>query len=99
MVIVRTFATSGHCTVKLHCPLCRDLLAGRAWRVSLSLRFAVPGGAVDFVCPHGRSWGTQPSRGLGDTVAKVIHAVTGIKPCGGCRKRQAALNRLMPYET
>lgn len=39
------------------------------------------------------------SRGLGDTVAKTIHTVTGgkIKPCGGCKERQAFLNRVMPY--
>ncbi len=38
----------------------------------------------------------QPSRGLGDTVAKVTHAV-GIKPCVGCKKRQVALNIFLPY--
>lgn len=36
------------------------------------------------------------SRGLGDTVAKVTAAI-GITPCGGCKQRQAALNRLVPY--
>ena len=41
----------------------------------------------------------KPSRGLGDTVAKAIKRATGgkVKPCGGCKKRQAALNKLMPY--
>tara|TARA_R100000808_G_C2142357_1_gene150139 strand:- start:1043 stop:1306 length:264 start_codon:yes stop_codon:yes gene_type:complete len=34
--------------------------------------------------------------GLGDTIAKATKAV-GIKPCKGCRKRQAKLNRLVPY--
>jgi hypothetical protein len=29
--------------------------------------------------------------GLGDVVAAVTKAV-GIKPCGGCKERQAALN-------
>jgi len=40
----------------------------------------------------------QP-RGLGDTVKKVINKVTRgkIKPCGGCKKRQDALNKLVPY--
>lgn len=38
------------------------------------------------------------SRGLGDTVAKVTKAI-GIKPCGGCKKRQKKLNDLVPYET
>lgn len=36
------------------------------------------------------------SKGLGDTIAKVTKAV-GIKPCGGCKKRQAALNKAVPY--
>jgi len=36
------------------------------------------------------------SRGLGDTIAKMTGAV-GIKPCAGCKKRQAALNRIVPY--
>ena len=39
----------------------------------------------------------QPqSRGLGDTVAKVTHAM-GIKPCGGCKQRQEYLNKAFPY--
>jgi hypothetical protein len=38
----------------------------------------------------------QPMRGLGDVVAAVTTAV-GIKPCGGCKQRQAALNRLVPF--
>lgn len=33
--------------------------------------------------------------GLGDTVAAVTTAA-GIKPCGGCKKRQAALNANTP---
>lgn len=36
------------------------------------------------------------SRGLGDTIAKVTKAI-GIKPCGGCKKRQEKLNELFPY--
>jgi hypothetical protein len=41
----------------------------------------------------------QPSRGLGDTVAKITKAV-GIKqtPGCGCAKRQEALNKLVPYK-
>lgn len=41
---------------------------------------------------------SQPSRGLGDTLAKTLAAV-GIRkrPGCGCGKRQAALNRLFPY--
>ena len=33
--------------------------------------------------------------GLGDAVAAVTKAV-GVKPCGGCKKRQAALNKVTP---
>jgi hypothetical protein len=35
--------------------------------------------------------------GLGDLVASFTKAI-GIKPCGGCKKRQAALNRLVPFQ-
>lgn len=40
------------------------------------------------------------SKGLGDTVKKIINKVTGgkVKQCGGCKKRQEALNKLMPYK-
>ena len=55
-----------------------------------------------------RYWnvGDRP-RGLGDTVANVLHRgaigkvvykMTGQKkPCGGCRKRQLFLNKVVPY--
>ena len=39
---------------------------------------------------------TVPSRGLGDTIAKVTTAI-GIKPCGGCAKRRRILNERFPY--
>lgn len=38
------------------------------------------------------------SRGAGDTVAKVIHKITGAKPCGGCKKRIVVINKLLPYK-
>ena len=38
----------------------------------------------------------KPSRGLGDTIAKVTGKM-GIKPCGGCKKRQKKLNKLIAY--
>ena len=38
----------------------------------------------------------QPSRGLGDTIAKATSKL-GITPCEGCKERQAALNKLVPY--
>jgi hypothetical protein len=34
--------------------------------------------------------------GLGDVVKRVTYAM-GIKPCGGCEKRAAALNRWMRF--
>ena len=43
-----------------------------------------------------RNCGKQPSMGLGDTIAKMTSAV-GIKPCGGCKERQAWLNDHFPY--
>lgn len=45
--------------------------------------------------PH-RNCTKRKSKGLGDTIAKLIRAV-GIKPCGGCKKRQKLLNKLLPY--
>lgn len=36
------------------------------------------------------------STGLGDTIAKITTAL-GIKPCGGCKKRQTWLNEHFPY--
>ena len=39
----------------------------------------------------------EPMAGLGDVVAKVIHAVTGIEPCDACKQRRAKLNRLFPF--
>lgn len=35
-------------------------------------------------------------RGLGDVVASATKAV-GISPCGGCRKRQELLNKIVPF--
>jgi hypothetical protein len=39
----------------------------------------------------------RKSRGVGDTFAKFTSAV-GIEPCGGCKERQAKLNKLFPYK-
>jgi len=41
--------------------------------------------------------GKIPSRGVGDTIAKVTTAI-GLSPCGGCKNRQEALNKLFPYK-
>jgi hypothetical protein len=37
-------------------------------------------------------------RGLGDVIARATSAI-GIKPCGGCKQRQEALNKLIPFNT
>lgn len=34
--------------------------------------------------------------GLGDAIKRVMYAM-GMKPCGGCEKRAAALNRWMHF--
>lgn len=34
--------------------------------------------------------------GLGDAIKRATYAM-GIKPCGGCEKRMAALNRWMQF--
>lgn len=49
----------------------------------------------------------EPSKGLGDTIAKITHA-TGLDklfedkvthaPCGGCKQRQELLNKIFPYK-
>ena len=46
----------------------------------------------------GKLYRNGASVGLGDTVAKMTKAV-GIKPCGGCKKRQEWLNKKVPYKT
>ena len=38
------------------------------------------------------------ARGLGDTLARVINSVTGIKPCADCDKRKETLNKWIPYK-
>ena len=37
------------------------------------------------------------ARGLGDTLARVIHSTTGIKPCDDCTRRKEKLNKWFPY--
>lgn len=48
------------------------------------------------------------ARGLGDLVAKVAQPIakaidkvagTNLKECGGCKKRQAALNKMFPFQS
>ena len=46
------------------------------------------------------AWINKPSRGIGDTVEKIIHKVSGgkVKSCGGCKERRNKLNNLLPYK-
>jgi hypothetical protein len=39
---------------------------------------------------------TDEQVGLGDVVQRVTYAM-GIKPCGGCERRAAAMNRWMVF--
>jgi hypothetical protein len=43
---------------------------------------------------------SEPSAGLGDTVAKAIKGLTAgkVKPCSACERRRQALNRMVPYK-
>lgn len=95
---MKIFIDDFTCLSKVHCQTCRDKGGGREFRIGLGNAFSLPNDAPDFECPHGRPWGWQkPSSGLGDTVEKIARAV-GLKPCGGCKKRQQALNKLVPYK-
>lgn len=38
----------------------------------------------------------EEEMGLGDAIKRVTYAL-GIKPCGGCEKRAAALNQWMQF--
>ena len=38
----------------------------------------------------------EQEAGLGDVIKKATYAM-GIKPCGGCERRAAALNRWMTF--
>ena len=61
---------------------------------TIHLRAVIVDGVVEVWEP--REPEPVASRGLGDTIAKVTKAI-GVRPCGGCSKRQATLNRLVPY--
>jgi len=39
----------------------------------------------------------KKSKGVGDTIAKLTSSI-GLKPCGGCKKRQEAFNKAFPYK-
>jgi hypothetical protein len=63
----------------------------RCPRCGLTVTTADPPERIHAECSN------PPSRGLGDTVAKVTKAI-GIPPCGGCKQRQEWLNKRFPYK-
>lgn len=70
----------------------RIILNGRAWTIDLDLQEPpqIVGWRVEeFGQP------AAPEPGLGDAVAAATKAV-GVKPCGGCARRQQALNAATP---
>ena len=75
------------CHTRAHCRTCRT---DADWRERVT-------GVREFACPHGFTADKLPSRGLGDSIAKLTDKL-GIKPCGGCKARQARLNKLVPYK-
>lgn len=85
------------CEAGTHCVRCRDREGGRRWREQLARAYELPAGGVDFACPYRRRWGWKRTRwnwprGLGDIIAAITKAL-GIKQCGGCKRRQEALNQ------
>lgn len=92
------------CRAGYGCATCRDPNA-REWRQSLAVAYELPKDAPDFSCPLGLPWGFNGDgrlagdspdgklRGVGDVIAAATKAI-GIKPCGGCLRRQEELNRL-----
>ncbi len=107
---MRKFYQTFHCFGQVHCGTCRlQTPEGRQWRESIAKHFSVQSVQnvqnVDFECPKDKPWTKEKpvapahSRGLGDTAAKFIHAITAgkIKPCNGCKERQRKLNELIPY--
>ena len=92
----RRFTEMSVCVRQQVCLVCRDQDKGRKWREAIAKRYETDG--ADWPCPRGHDWG---SRGLGDTAAKMIKWMTRgrVRPCGGCKKRQALLNKVWPYRT
>ena len=44
-----------------------------------------------------RDYGLAPSRGFGDTIAKLTKTI-GVKSCGGSKKRRRRLNKRLQYK-
>jgi len=87
---MRDFTRTSHCLNRAHCNACRNDLA---WRAVMSKSFIMPD-----KCPHQAGLGDKVAAFLKrPLVAGAVKRLTGIdthKPCGGCRKRQAWLNKI-----
>lgn len=70
----------------------RIIINGRAWTVDLQLKEPpeIVGWTVEDL---GQPAAAEP--GLGDAVAAATKAV-GVRPCGGCARRQAVMNAATP---
>ena len=91
------------CRVGFYCERCRaDSDKGQARRDKIIAKTLAGLDLVPrFSCPFGRGEvgayiPPPPSKGLGDTVAKVTHAM-GIEQCPPCLERQERLNNAIPY--
>lgn len=71
---------------------CKYMVGGDCTnRLALPVYGARPSDGVCAQCEY-----RNGLRGLGDAVA-TITTVFGIKPCGGCKERQAAMNAAVPF--
>jgi len=77
------FIETIHCTSRLHCKGCRNLVSGRTWRKQLSEYYELPNSKIDFDCPFNIPWNKV------DPVTLKTNEKAG-KPkkggCGGCGK-------------
>jgi hypothetical protein len=86
----RVAGTSPFCVKNLDatkCSTCKERETRNGNYLDPPLLFGAPGAAERPTAP--------PSLGMGDVVANVTSAV-GFKPCGGCARRKAAMNKATP---
>lgn len=88
------FFKSSACRNRSVCAICRDKERGRVHRKAWLENTDPESTDYDFICTKRRDWNSE---GLGDTIAKLTKKA-GFKQCGGCKKRQATLNKLIPYK-
>ena len=58
--MIEAWVHTGHCHTRVQCHICRDLEGGRWWREKRAKDYELPGGEIDFECPHGIPWGAGP---------------------------------------